>query len=427
MKSFLNLIIKNKIAFVIAILIAIFLGGYSAKKMPVDLFPEMKIPVVSIITHYPGASSKDIELLISKPIEDKIMTLQGVKRVSSSSFQDISIVTVEFNWGTSIFRAKQLVMSALSEVKSKLPNGVTPVIDSVGTRLQNVYGFIVYGGESLSKLYNIVKYQFAGRLMEVDGVASVQILGGEKEAIFVNIKTEKLKQFHLTISKIKDILKNYNFNIVGGFVNRESKEYILRGIGKIESIDDIKSIPVKNGKNPIFLEDIADIYKGLAPKHYVIHGNNKPAVAVIVRKQLGASTINVVKNVENELKKLKNLFPPNTKIKKFYDQSEIIKESKNEIINDLIIGSILVILILWLFLGDIKPTIIVTCTIPVTFITTLYFMHAYGLGLNVITMTALVLAIGMIVDDAIVVTENIYRHSLMGKNSIKAALMALLR
>jgi CzcA family heavy metal efflux pump len=418
MKNFLKFLIKNKIAVVIGILLIIFLGGYSVKQMPVDLFPEMKIPVVSIITHYSGVSPKDMEILISKPIENKMMTIQGVKRVASTSYQDISLVTVEFKWGTPVFRAKQLVMSKLAEVKPLLPEGITPVIDSVGTRMQNVYGFVIYGSVKLSQLYNITKYQLSGKLLGVDGVSSIQILGGEKEAYFISINPAKLQQFEISLSEIKNAIKKYNISMVGGFINKSSKEYLIRGDAKLKSIDDIKNIPVKN----IFLGDIADVYKGYAPKHYVVNGNNKPAVAVIVRKQTGASSVKVAKNIEKKLQKLKILFPSETKIKKFYDQSEIIKESRAEIINDLAVGSILVILILLLFIGDLKPTIIVSLTIPITFLGTLFFMNICGLGLNVITMTALVLAIGMIVDDAIVVTENIYRHSLNEHDSEKASI-----
>ena len=417
MKKILKTLINNKIAVLIGILLIIFLGGYSAKHMPVDLFPEMEIPVVSIITHYSGASPKDIETLITKPVENHMMSIQGVKRVSSSSYQDISLVTVEFKWGTSLFRAKQLVMSKLAETKQVLPVGVTPVIDSVGTRLQNIYGFIIYGSK-LSTLYDITKYQLSGRLMAIDGVSSVQILGGEKKSVYISINPDKLRQFKVTLSEINDKIKRYNINMVGGYISKSSKEYLVRGVGKFKNIDDIRNIPVKN----VSLGDIADIYYGIAPKHYVVNGNNVPAVAVIVRKQPGASTIKVAEHIEKALKKLKTLYPENTKIKKFYDQSEIVKESQKEIINDLIIGSILVILILWFFLGNLKPTFIVTLTIPVTFLATLYFMHLYGLGLNVITMTALVLAIGMIVDDAIVVTENIYRHSLTTQDSRKASI-----
>ena len=422
MEKILEILIKNKIAVFIGILILTYLGISSFYKMPVDLFPEIKIPVINIVTHYPGASSKDIEILVSKPIEDKMLSLQGVKRVSSSSFQDISTVTVEFKWGTPIFQARQLVLSALGEVKSKLPSGVEPIIDSIGTRLQNVYGFIIYGQSDISKLYNITKYKLAGRLMEINGVSSVQILGGKKQAIYIKVNPFKLKQFHISISDIKNALKGNNYNIVAGYINKSNKEYILRGIGKLKSLKDIKSIIIKNGNPPIFLGDIAEVSKGYAPSHYIVHGDNHPAIAVIVRKQPGASTIKVAEEIENSLKNFKKLYPEGTKFKKFYDQSEIIKESRNEIINDLIIGSILVFLILWLFLGNLKPTFIVTATIPITFLGTLYCMYRYGLGLNVITMTALVLAIGMIVDDAIVVTENIYRHSLDNPNSLKASI-----
>ncbi len=423
MRKLLETLIKNKISVVTGIVVIIFLGLYAQYKMPTNLFPKMNIPIVNIITHYPGASSKDMEILVSRPIEEKMMSIPGVKRVSSTSVEGISSVTVEFNQGISVFRARQLVVSKLAEVKPLLPSGATPFLNSIGTRLQNIYGFVVYGGASLSKLYDITKYQLSGRLMEVGGVSSIQILGGKKLAIWVSVSPLKLKQFGVTLNDIKAALKTYNISLVGGYINRSSKEYLVRGEARLKSIKDIKSIPIKSKANDIVtLGDIAQVYYGYAPQHYDVYGNGLPAVAVIVKKQPNASTIRVANNIERALKNLKKLYPEGTKIKTFYNQAEIIEEARHEITNDLIFGALLVVLILWLFLGDIKPTLIVAFTIPLTFLATLFFMQVYGLGLNVITMVALVLAIGMIVDDSIVVTENIYRHALFTLNSEKASI-----
>ncbi len=422
MKKVLEALINNKLSVVIGIVVIVFLGIYSQNRMSVNLFPKMNIPVVNIITHYPGASSKDMEILVSKPLENKMMSIQGVKRVSSTSVQGISSVTVEFDQGTPVFRARQLVVSKLAEVKPLLPQGITPFLNSVGTRLQNIYGFIIYGGASLSKLYDITKYQLSGRLMEAGGVSSIQILGGEKPALWVSVSPLKLKQSGLTLDDIQKALSSHNVSMVGGYIDRSSREYLIRGEGRLKSIKDIESIPLRNGvSKTLLLGDIARVYRGYAPKHYDVYGNDVPAVAVIVKKQPNASTIKVAGNIKKALKHLKSLYPASTKIKTFYNQAEIIKEARHEITNDLILGSILVILMLWLFLGNIRPTFIVALTIPITFMATLYFMNLYGLGLNVITMTALVLAIGMIVDDAIVVTENIYRHALSTNDSTKAS------
>ena len=422
MKKILEALINNKLSVVIGIVVIVFLGIYSQDRMSVNLFPKMNIPVVNIITHYPGASSKDMEILVSKPLENKMMSIQGVKRVSSTSVQGISSVTVEFDQGTPVFRARQLVVSKLAEVKPLLPQGITPFLNSVGTRLQNIYGFIIYGGASLSKLYDITKYQLSGRLMEAGGVSSIQILGGEKPALWVSVSPLKLKQSGLTLDDIQKALSSHNVSMVGGYIDKSSREYLIRGEGRLKSIKDIESIPLRNGvSKTLLLGDVARVYKGYAPKHYDVYGNDVPAVAVIVKKQPNASTIKVAGNIKKALKHLKSLYPAGTKIKTFYTQAEIIKEARHEITNDLILGSILVILMLWLFLGNIRPTFIVALTIPITFMATLYFMNLYGLGLNVITMTALVLAIGMIVDDAIVVTENIYRHALSANDSTKAS------
>ncbi len=269
MRKLLETLIKNKISVVTGIVVIIFLGLYAQYKMPTNLFPKMNIPIVNLITHYPGASSKDMEILVSRPIEEKMMSIPGVKRVSSTSVEGISSVTVEFNQGISVFRARQLVVSKLAEVKPLLPSGATPFLNSIGTRLQNIYGFVVYGGASLSKLYDITKYQLSGRLMEVGGVSSVQILGGKKLAIWVSVSPLKLKQFGVTLNDIKTALKTYNISLVGGYINRSSKEYLVRGEARLKSIKDIKSIPIKSQANDtVTLGDIAQVYYGYAPQHY---------------------------------------------------------------------------------------------------------------------------------------------------------------
>ncbi|NOZ70501.1 MAG: efflux RND transporter permease subunit [Chloroflexi bacterium] len=387
-------------------------GIYSVRHMSVDLFPNLDIPVVNIITHYAGASPEDMERLVSRPIENEIRSIPGVKRVASTSVQGISQVTAEFNWGTTIRDARQLVQARLARLGGRLPASLTPRLENIGTTLQEVCGYVIYGGGDMVTLRNIARHDLASRLMGIDGVSSVEVLGGDQRAFYVEIKPEVLIRLHLTVDDIVSILKHHNISAVTGYLDQSGREYLIRGDARLKTIEDIRALPVRNdGTRPVLLGDVAKVFEGRAPKHYTVHGDAVPAVAIIVRKQPGVSTIRVVSGVDDALTRLKSLLPAGAHVKKFYDQSEIIKESQNEIVNDLAIGALLVVLVLYFFLGSIRPTLIVALTIPVTFLTTIAIMKWLGMTLNMITMTALTLAIGMIVDDAIVVAENIFRHA----------------
>ena len=423
MRSFLRFITKYPIVTGLVVVLLIFSGIYSFMHMPVDLFPNLEVPVVNIISHYPGAAPEDMEMLVTRPIENEMKALPGVKRISSISTQGLSQVTVEFTWGTTVQEARQLVQAQLAKLRNVLPAEVTPRLENIGTTLQEVCGYVFYGGENLIELLNTVRHEIVGRLMSIPGVSSVEVLGGDKRAYLITLKPEVMARLHISISDVITALKKYNISRVAGYIENGGQGYSIRGDAKLKTIEDIRSIPIiKNGERSILLGEIADIREGRMPKHYVIYGNGIPAVALIIRKQPGASTIDVVRNVDKALSNLKYLLPPGTSIKKFYDQSEIILEARQEILQDLFVGALLAVLVLYLFLGSFRPTLIVALTIPLTLITTVAVMRLFGLGFNMITMTALALAVGMIVDDAIVVTENIFRHGKMTTDPLTASI-----
>jgi CzcA family heavy metal efflux pump len=423
MRNFLRFIIKRPLIILFAVAVIVFGGIYSALHMPVDLFPNLDVPVVNIITHLLAAAPQDIELLISRPIEDQMQTIPAVRRVSSTSVQGISQVTVEFTWGTTITDARQVVQAELARLGNTLPAGVTPRLESIGTTLQEAVGYVIYGEGDPVDLHNIVQHDVASRLMEVEGISSVEVLGGDRRAFNVSIKPETLVRLHLTINDVAAVLKKNNVIAVTGYLDRSSKEYLIRGDGLLKTLDDIRCLPVTaDGDNSILLGSVADVSEGTVPRHYVVCGDAIPAIALVVRKQSGASTISVVRNVEAKMADLRNLLPQGTMLKKYYDQSEIIAEARNAILHNLLVGAFLVILVLYFFLGSLRPTLIVAATIPISMLATLPIMGLFGLGLNVITMTALALAAGMIVDDAIVVAENIYRNRLNGLNEIDASI-----
>ena len=410
MRSFISFIIRYPVAVLLVTLFLGFMGIYSAFYMPIDLFPNLEIPVVNIVTHLPGASPEDVEVFISRPIENEMMGIPGVKRVSSISQQGLSLVTIEFQWGTKVKDVRQLVQTHLSHLKNRLPEGSIPVIESIGTTLQEVCGYIFYGAD-LIQLRTIISHDVRARIMNIPGVSSVDVIGGERPAFIIRARIKDMLRADLSLKDIIAAVRRNNSASVLGFEENGGREFLIHGDARINSIQDLSSIPIKNGHGRlIFLGQIADVFRAEVPKHYIVHGNGVPAVAMIIRKQPGASAFRVSQDCEKALLKLRSILPRGTKFLKFYDQSEILLESRHEIVQNLFIGAGLAIIILYLFLGSIRPTFIVALQIPLTLIITLLMMHIFHLGFNMITMTAIALAVGMIVDDAIIITENIHRH-----------------
>ncbi len=427
MRSLLQRMVQAPVWVMLMTTLMVLAGVYSIHHMPVDLFPKLDIPVVNIITHFEGAAPDDVERLISRPVENEMRTIPDVQRVASTSIQGISLITVEFSRTTSVRDARQQVLARLARLAGKLPVGVAPRLENIGTTLQEVCGFVVYGPGNPADLRTLVQYDWAGRLMGEEGVSSVDVLGGEKRAFYIAIRPEALPPLHLTLATVVARLRESNISSVPGFYNEGGQQFMVQGDARFQTLEDLKACPLSSaGTAPVLLGDVADVYEGYAPKHYVVRGDAHPAVAFTVRKQPGASTIKVVRGVEREMESLKALLPPGATVKKFYDQSEIIRNSQHEILCDLAMGALLAVLVLWFFMGALRPTLVVALTIPVTFMATLAIMGWLGLTLNVITMSALTLAIGMIVDDAIVVAENIFRHARSSTDSSEASIKGTL-
>jgi len=415
--------IQRPLLLALGLIVIVVAGVQGWQRMSVDLLPDLDVPVVNIITHLPGTSPQDVELLLSRPLESAMQGMSGVHRVASTSAQGISQISVQFDWGTSVNDARQLVQARLGQLSATLPQGVSPRLEQIGTTLQEVAGYTITSGADPVTLLNAVRNHVLPRLTQVPGVSRIDLLGGEQRTFVVHLKPEALMQLHLRLSDIVGALKSTNQVDVAGFAADGGREWVVRSDDRIRSLDDLRhvSINMPTLSRPLLLQDIAVVSEGRAPKHYTIHGNGQPAVALLVRKQPGANALNVVHAVDAELAHLTVQLPATSKVQKFYDQSEIIARAKGEIVQDIWMGAALVVLVLYLFFGSIRPTLVVALTIPATLLATLAGMQALGLSLNIITMTALALVIGMIVDDAIIVAENIARH---GRNHApsKAAL-----
>jgi CzcA family heavy metal efflux pump len=423
MQRLLQSVIANPIAVVLLVAMTVWAGAFALLHLPVGLFPGLDVPVVNVITHDPGAASEDMELLITRPIEDRLRTIPAVRRVSSTSIEGISQITAEFEWGTRLTDARQLVQAQVSALEGALPAGVVPRIENIGTTLQEVAGYAVYGGADPVELRTTVQTDLANRLMGVEGVARVDVLGGDEPAFVVQLRPQALLRQHLTVSNVTAALARYNVAVAADFIERGSREYFIRGDSRLQTVEQVEMTPVVNdGTRVVLLRDIASVQSGRVPRHYEVRANATPAVAFTVSKQPAASTIAVVRGIDEELARIRTLLPAGASIRKFYDQAEIVSEARNSLFHDLIVGAVLVVAVLFLFVGAIRATLIVAVTIPITLLATLALMQVFGQTLNVITLSALTLAIGMVVDDAIVVSESIIRRLQLGEPRQAASL-----
>ncbi len=415
MRRFLAWAIDHPRLVTLAILLVAALGLDALFKMPVDLFPEMNVPLVNIVTQFPGAAPDDAELLVTRPVEDAMRGIQGVERVASQSLVGLSIVTVQFTWGTPLAEARQLVTAPLARVRGQLPMGVEPRVSYLGMTLLQVQGYVLHGAGDPVSLKNDAQYKLASRLMGVAGVGSVEVMGGEDPAYVIEARPEVLSALHLSVGRLSAMLQENNFSRLEGFLDRSSKEYLIRGDSRLRSIEDVSAIPIaKELGQPVLLGQVASVREWRAPKHYAVEANGAPAVALFIFKQPGTSTLKVAGGVDAAMGSLKDLLPKGTRIAKFYDQSEIIARGRTEIFHDLILGAVLAVGVLFFFLGRFKPTLVVAFTLPLTLLATLAALHLMGQGLNMITLSALALGVGMFSDDAIVVAENIARHRQLG-------------
>ncbi|NOZ77649.1 MAG: efflux RND transporter permease subunit [Acidobacteria bacterium] len=406
----------------LGILIVVLLGLYGLGHMSVDLFPNLNVPVVQVIVHAPGAAPEDLELSVTRPVEQALKGAPGIRRVASTTMQGVVIITVQFAWGTEVRDARQIVLGRLGQVRSKLPAGVIPRLEHIGTTLEEVGGWAIWGAGDPVEVSAIVRRDLVARLMTVPGVSLVDVIGGQRRAFWADLDPARMAELHLTIGEVERAIRRTHGANVAGFIERGDEDVVIRADSRILTPAELAAVPIRLPRGEmITLGQVAHVHEGRAPKHSEVRADGVPALAVFVRKQPGASTITVERAVEAELHRARSLLPPGVRIEKFYDQSEVLVQARRAIINDLVAGAALAVLVLWFFLGSPRPTLAVALTIPLSLLATVAVLWLAGQSLNVITMAALTLAVGMIVDDAIVVTENVFRHQEGGKSPAEAA------
>ncbi|NET56827.1 MAG: efflux RND transporter permease subunit [Symploca sp. SIO2E6] len=417
--TILNQTLKNSIAqrwlIVVGAIVITLWGVVSITQMPLDVFPEFAPPQVDIQTEAAGLAPEEVESQITVPIESAVNGLPGVTTVRSSSKVGLSMVQVVFDQNADIYKARQSVTERLQQVTNQLPEGtqppeISPLVSPLGTILQYAFTVDEQGKTSLMELRRLVEVTLSNQILSVPGVSQVTIYGGDERQEQVLVDPAKLRSLNVSLTEVTNAARGANSNAPGGFLIGGGQELLVRGIGQVKSIEDLQQsvVKVQDGK-PILLQDVAEVKTGAALKRGDASFNGQPAVVLMINKQPDIDTPTVTKAVEAVMQSLQPTFPTDVQVARTFRQSNFIDSAIRNVSGSLIQGIVIVSVIMLLFLMNWRTAVITLSAIPLSLLIGLLFMKAFGLGINTMTLGGLVVAIGSVVDDAIVDMENCYR------------------
>lgn len=411
------------IAMLVFGLIVVGLIGYFS--IPVDLMPDISVPVVTITTVYPGASPDEVERDVSEPLEEGLSSLNGVKNVTTTSRENVSVTAVEFNLETSPVRAADDVREKVAAVRTSFPTDVQdPIIQRFDTASLPILVIGVVDNSKKMKsdeLRRLVDDKIKPRLDRVDGVADVAVNGGLVRQVQVNLKLDEMRVRRIAPQQVVAAMQTENLNLPGGTVQDKGQEISVRTPGNFVSVDEINNVIVSNTRGvPVYIKDVANVQDGFEDVVSYTRLNGIDSVSIQLRKQSGTNTVRVAQGVRDELARIGKDYP-DLGVTIASDQSDFIRRSTEDSITDLILGGVFASLVVFIFFRDFRNTIVTIAGLPVIMIGTFAVMQAIGLSLNLITLLALSLAVGLVIDDAIVVRENIFRHMERGETPKEAS------
>ncbi|VBB46716.1 Multidrug transporter AcrB [uncultured Paludibacter sp.] len=416
--------VKKPVMTILVFIGVIILGLFSLNKIPVDLFPKIETNSIMVITSYDGASASDIETNVTKPLENTLNTVSNLKRITSSSRENRSIITLEFNYGEDLDVLTNDVRDKLNMVKSYLPKDATePIIFKFSTDMIPVVMISATADKSLPALYRILEDNVANPLARIKGVGAASVSGAPERVIQVYIDPVKLEAYHLTIEGIGQAIRMENLNTPGGSIDIGNQTYSMRVEGEFKDPLELNKIVVgTSGGKTIYLSDVATVEDAHQERLQESYINGRQGALVVVQKQSGANTVSIANNIMNILPEIKKNLPSDVKLNILFDTSDNIKHTINGLAETVMFAFLFVVLVVLFFLGRWRATIIIILTIPVSLISSFIYLYATGGSLNIISLSSLSIAIGMVVDDAIVVLENITTHIERGSSPKSAAI-----
>lgn len=415
--------VKRPIMTTLCFVTVIILGLFSLAKLPIDLYPDIDTNTLMVITMYPGASAEDIEQNVTKPLENSLNSVEHLKHITSQSRENTSVITLEFEYGYDIDVLTNDVRDKLDMVKSMLPDdSENPIIFKFSTDMIPICLLSVEAKESMAGLYKILDDAVANPLARIDGVGTVSISGAPKREVHVYCDPERLEAYNLSVEQISNIIGAENRNVPGGSFDVGSNTYALRVQGEFDETAELSNIPVGSANGSIvYLKDVAKVEDSLEERTQHTYNSGKEGAMIIIQKQSGANSVQISEKVMKMLPRLQKNLPSDVKIGVIVDTSDNIRNTIGSLEETVLYALLFVMIVVFVFLGRWRATMIIVITIPVSLIASFIYLFATGNTLNIVSLSALSISIGMVVDDAIVVLENVTTHIERGADPKQAA------
>ena len=415
--------VKRPVLTAMVFLGLVILGLVSLTRLGLDLMPNLEIPTIAVVTQYQGAGPQEIESQVTLPLEKQLSTVSGLDKIESTSSQDVSVVTLKFEWGVNLEEKINEVRDKVALADTALPDEASrPFVIKFDTSMMPVLILGVEAKESYPRMYEYLDKKISRQLEQLPGVASVSITGGEVRKIQVSIDRKRLEAYQVPVSALSQAIALANLNLPGGYFKSGLYEFVIRTPEEV-TLKQLEQVVVaqRQGK-PVFLSDIAKVRDTFAEKEGDVKINRKPGLVMMIQKQSGVNTVQVVNRVAKKLPEIKSQLPPDVKLVPIFDQADFIQRSIGSLRDSLFLGGILVVLVIFFFIRNIRSSLIVVVSIPISLITTFILMYGAGFTLNLISLSSLGIAVGMVVDASIVIFENILRHREEGEGRLTAAI-----
>lgn len=422
--SLFSAAVKKPISTIMIFIGVVILGIYSYIQLPVDFFPKIDPPMISVFTFYPGANASDVEQNITRKLEDGFGSLTNLKKISSQSKDNISVITLEFEWGSNLDEAVNEIRNAVGLAERNLPEDVeSPTIFKISTSMVPVIMFSITSDESYPGIKDILDKKLVQPLNRIDGVGNIIQVGAPVRAVMVDVDPRKLDAYNITVEQISGLLAANNLNLPSGNLEMGKSDIPLRLQGEFQSSDRIKDIIISNinGKT-VYLHDVATVRDSLKDIKSYERANGKRNVRVMIQKQSDANTVTVANEIKEKLKEIKPTLPADVKVEILMDSSVNTVASINNLSETIMYALIFVVIVVIFFLGRWRATFIISLSIPISLIVSFIYMYLSGGTINIITLSSLSIAIGMVVDDSIVVLENITKKLERGGFAREAAI-----
>ncbi len=418
--------VRKPVSTVLLFVGVIVFGLFSLMNLAVDQYPEIEIPQISVITMYPGANAADIETNITRVLEDNLNTVNNLKKLTSKSQDNVSMITVEFEYGSDLNEGANEIRDVVSRVQSMLPDDVDyPTIFKFSTSMIPVMMLAVTAEESYPALNKILDDKLVNVLNRVDGVGAVSVIGAPEREVQVNVDPSKLDAYGISVEQLGQIIAAENVNIPSGTIDIGNNTFNIKADGEFKLSDELRKVVVSNaGGRTVMLTDVAEIRDTLEKATMDERVNGQRGVRVIFQKQSGANTVNIVHEIQSRLPAIQKSLPKDVKMELIFEGSKEITDAIGSLSETILYAFVFVVLVVMAFLGRWRATLIICMTIPVSLICSFIYLFATGSTLNIISLSSLSIAIGMVVDDAIVVLENISSHIERGSSPKEAAIYA---